>query len=51
MVDDSHGVEQRLRARGIIASARGPVVRLAPHFYNTVDDVDRALHALRAESA
>jgi len=50
IVGDAHGVEQRLRTRGVIASARGPVVRLAPHFYNTMDDVDRALHALRAES-
>jgi selenocysteine lyase/cysteine desulfurase len=51
VVRDAHDVEQRLRARGVIASARGPVVRLAPHFYNTIDDVDRALHALRAEAA
>lgn len=51
VVPDSHAVEGRLRARGIIASARGPVVRLAPHFYSTLDDVDRALHALRAEVA
>lgn len=44
--DDSHGAETALRKRGIIASARGPALRLAPHFYNTVDDVDRALDAL-----
>jgi selenocysteine lyase/cysteine desulfurase len=49
VVPDAHAVEARLKARGIIASARGPVVRLAPHFYSTVDDVDRALHALRQE--
>jgi selenocysteine lyase/cysteine desulfurase len=46
VVDDSHGVEHRMRARGIIASARGPVIRLAPHFYNTLEDVERALDAL-----
>jgi len=45
---DSHAVEAALRARGIIASARGPAIRLAPHFYNTVEDVDRALAALVA---
>lgn len=45
---DSRTVEARLRERGIIASARGPVIRLAPHFYNTLDDVDRALDALAA---
>jgi selenocysteine lyase/cysteine desulfurase len=43
---DSHAVEAALRARGIIASARGPAIRLAPHFYNTTEDVDRALTAL-----
>ena len=35
-----------MRARGVIASARGPVIRLAPHFYNTMGDVDRALDVL-----
>lgn len=49
VVNDSHAVENAMRARGIIASARGPVIRLAPHFYSTLEDVDRALDAL-AES-
>ena len=35
-----------MRARGILPSARGTVIRLAPHFYNTIDDVDRALDTL-----
>jgi selenocysteine lyase/cysteine desulfurase len=35
-----------MRDRGIIASARGEVIRLAPHFYSTIDDVDLALDAL-----
>jgi selenocysteine lyase/cysteine desulfurase len=48
VVDDSHGVEHRMRARGIIASARGPVIRLAPHFFSTREDVDRSLDALAA---
>jgi selenocysteine lyase/cysteine desulfurase len=43
---DSHVVEVGLRARGILASARGPAIRLAPHFYSTAEDVDRALDAL-----
>lgn len=46
---DAHAIEQRLRRRGVIASARGPVIRLAPHFYSTLDDCDRALDALVAE--
>jgi selenocysteine lyase/cysteine desulfurase len=49
--EDSHGVEAAMRDRGIIASARGPAIRLAPHFYNTVDDVDVALDTLAAVMA
>jgi selenocysteine lyase/cysteine desulfurase len=49
VVPDAHVVEERLRHRGVIASARGPVVRLAPHWYTTLDDADRALRALRDE--
>jgi selenocysteine lyase/cysteine desulfurase len=45
---DSASVERGLRARGIIASARGHVIRLAPHFYSTLDDVEQALDALAA---
>lgn len=43
---DSHDVEARMRARGIIPSARGPVIRLAPHFYSTIEDIDTALDTL-----
>lgn len=43
---DSHEVELQLRARGVLASARGPAIRLAPHFYSTLDDVEIALDEL-----
>jgi selenocysteine lyase/cysteine desulfurase len=43
---NSAAVESRLREVGVIASARGPVIRLAPHFYSTIGDVDRALDAV-----
>lgn len=43
---DAAAVEAELRSRGILASARGRCVRLAPHFYSTVDEVDRAVDAL-----
>jgi selenocysteine lyase/cysteine desulfurase len=43
---DSHVVEEELRVRGILASARGPAIRLAPHFYSTLRDVEDALDAL-----
>ncbi len=46
VVRDSHAIEQAMRARGVLPSARGPVIRLAPHFYNTLDDVDTALDLL-----
>jgi len=49
VVRDSHTVEAHLRERGVIASARGPVIRLAPHFYNTLDEIDRALDLLADE--
>jgi selenocysteine lyase/cysteine desulfurase len=45
---DSHGVEETLRRKHIIASARGEAIRLAPHFYNTEADVDQALDELAA---
>jgi len=43
---DSHLVEKKMRERGILASARGPAIRLAPHFYSTLEEVDTALDAL-----
>lgn len=43
---ESHELEMRMRERGIIPSARGPVIRLAPHFYSSVEDVDTALDTL-----
>jgi len=46
VVSDSHAVEATMRARGVLPAARGSVIRLAPHFYNTIEDVDRALDLL-----
>jgi len=46
VVPDSHAVEAAMRARGVLPSARGQVIRLAPHFYTTLDDVDCALDTL-----
>jgi len=43
---DSHAVESELRKRGVLASARGPVIRLAPHFYNTLEEIDSAVAIL-----
>ena len=46
VVKDARGVETAMRERGVLPSARGPVIRLAPHYYNTLDDVDLALDVL-----
>jgi selenocysteine lyase/cysteine desulfurase len=46
VVHDSHAVESAMRARGVLPSARGDVIRLAPHFYSTIEDVDAALDLL-----
>jgi selenocysteine lyase/cysteine desulfurase len=48
VVEDSHDVETAMRARGVLPTARGPVIRLAPHFYNSREDVDVALDTLAA---
>jgi selenocysteine lyase/cysteine desulfurase len=48
VVPDSHAVESAMRARGVLPSARGPVIRLAPHYYSSVQDVDTALDVLAA---
>ena len=48
VVEDSHGVELAMRARGVLPTARGPVIRLAPHFYTSREDVDVALDTLAA---
>jgi selenocysteine lyase/cysteine desulfurase len=45
---DADTVERRMRARGVIPSARGSVIRLSPHFYSTIRDVDHALDTLAA---
>lgn len=45
---DAHAMEERLRQHHIIGSARGPAIRIAPHFYNTPDEIDRALDVIAA---
>jgi len=46
--ENAAAVEVSLRNRHILVSARGQAVRLAPHFYNTEEDVELALDALAA---
>lgn len=42
------GLQQALAATGIHVAYRAGALRLAPHLYNTVSDIDRALEALHA---
>jgi selenocysteine lyase/cysteine desulfurase len=41
-------VQQLLAEKGVIASARSGYLRLAPYFYNTESEIERALAALHA---
>jgi selenocysteine lyase/cysteine desulfurase len=43
---DGEAARQRLAALNISVSARGAGVRVAPHFYNTTEEVDQCLAAL-----
>jgi cysteine desulfurase/selenocysteine lyase len=44
-------VVPRLRAAGVLASARGGGVRFSPHFYSNEDDVRRCLTVLAARAS
>lgn len=48
-VPDSHHLEARLKQRGMILSARGPAIRIAPHFFTLEEEISRAVVALREE--
>jgi selenocysteine lyase/cysteine desulfurase len=43
---NANRIEEAMRARGVLPSARGPVLRFAPHFYSSLEDVDTALDTL-----
>lgn len=45
-VSDPPAAERRLRERGVVASARGEVLRVAPHFFTTADEIDRAMNEI-----
>jgi selenocysteine lyase/cysteine desulfurase len=42
-VPDPPSVEALLRERNIVASARGEVIRIAPHFFTTKNDLEQVL--------
>ncbi|PGM59136.1 aminotransferase class V-fold PLP-dependent enzyme [Bacillus sp. AFS053548] len=45
-VQQANVVEQYLKTKKIIVSARNDVLRVAPHFYNTEDEVVRAIEEI-----
>jgi selenocysteine lyase/cysteine desulfurase len=45
-VDDVDSVMARLRAAGVVASARAGRVRLSVHFYNREEEIDRVVELL-----
>ncbi len=45
-VEEPERTVQRLLEDGIVVDARGPCLRVSPHFYNTVADLDALLNAL-----
>lgn len=48
---DAEAVRTRLAHEGFSVSARGDGIRVSPHFYNTVDEVEACLQALAADAA
>ena len=48
---DAVAASARLTAAGVIHSLREGAIRLSPHFYNTVDEVERALGILAGEGS
>ncbi|HEY6960188.1 MAG TPA: aminotransferase class V-fold PLP-dependent enzyme [Candidatus Limnocylindria bacterium] len=43
---DPHAAVEALRAKGVICDTRPGLIRLSPHYFNTLEEMDRALEAL-----
>jgi len=47
LADDAEGAEEELRTRGIVVTVRNGQIRFSPHLFNNLDDIDRALAAMK----
>lgn len=45
-VKNASQVESEMKDKGVIVSARNDVIRIAPHFYNTKEDIQQAMDVL-----
>ncbi|MFP3985280.1 MAG: aminotransferase class V-fold PLP-dependent enzyme [Candidatus Bathyarchaeia archaeon] len=48
LVDKAQKMEERLQSRGIVISARSKGLRVAPHFYNTEEEIECLVRELKA---
>lgn len=39
-------MEKELKKEGILVSARNDVIRIAPHYYNTKEDIRKAINTM-----
>lgn len=46
-IENASEVEEKMKDRGFVVSSRQDVIRIAPHIYNTREDIDAALKALK----
>jgi selenocysteine lyase/cysteine desulfurase len=46
--DDPEAIERALTEEGIVCSSRGGYLRFAPHFYNTDEEIQRAVSVLNS---
>jgi len=45
-IDNASVIEQELKERGVIVSARNDVIRIAPHYYNNKNDIKVAIDSI-----
>jgi selenocysteine lyase/cysteine desulfurase len=48
-IDKAQDVAQKLGKRGIVISARSHGIRVSPHFYNTEEEIEKLVNAVKKE--